>query len=353
MSSRNALIRDLNIIQNKYMKFQRIIFLLPLLCTPLAYAQLPQEETVSTPDQWELTLDVIKSKAQSLMLENNGLQDQYHQLISQLQELEQAIYDQQYKNNQLEYFIKDRHGRSDQQMQLDELTQVLKAKKLKAQLIEEDLDNLKEKQAKLNANIQQLKYMISDLELREQAQRQKAQQEALKVQAAAKIDQLAPWRQQLEDENKQEVLLQNQLNTLKTGDKTQQLNVDAIFEENKQLAARLDFLRLQKMHHLTSSPKEEQSSINAKRYIELKMRKEELVADINAYELRLDQLRGTSILSLSWPVQKKRLVHDMVRLDNRNNQMKENIKVLQEDIEVLRDEVSRLERRLNFARGNT
>jgi len=333
------------------MKMRAFLIILPVLCGPLAFAQLPQEETVSAPDQWELTLDVIKSKAQSLMLENNGLQDQYHQLISQLQELEQAIYDQQYKNNQLTHFIQDRHGRSDQQMQLDEVTQVLKAKKLKAQLIKEDLDNLKEKQAKLNANIQQLKYMISDLELRAQAQQQKVQQETLKAQAAVKIDQLDPWRQQLEDENKQEVLLQNQLSALKTGSKTQQLNVDAIFEENKQLVARLDFLRLQKVHHLSNSSKEEQSSVNAKRYIELRMRKEELVADINAYELRLDQLRGSSVLNLSWPVQKKRLVHDMVRLDNRNNQMKENIKVLQEDIEILKDEVSRLERRLNFAQG--
>lgn len=326
------------------------LIILPLLCASMAFAQMPEEETVSSPDQWQLTLDVIKSKAQSLMVENNGLEDQYHQLISQLQQLEQAIIDQQYKNDQIERFVKDRHGRSDQQMQLDELTQVLRAKKLKSQLIEEDLDNLKEKQAKLTANIQQLKYTISDLELRAQAQQQKAHQELEQQQAAAKIDQLAPWRQQLEDENKQEAQLQNQLNTLKTGDKTQQLNVDAVLEENRQLTARLDFLRLQKMHHLTSSPKEEQASTNARRYIELKMRKEELVADINAYELRLDQLRGPS-MDLPWPVQKKRLVHEMVRLDSRNNQMKENIKVLQEDIEVLRDEVSRLERRLSFAQG--
>jgi len=332
------------------MRLRRIIFLLPLLCTPPAFAQMPQEEeSVSAPEQWQLTLDVIKSKAQSLEIENNGLEGEYHQLISEVQKLEQAIYDQQSKNDQIESYIKDRHGRSDQQMHLDELTQVLHVKQLKLNLIKDQMSNLKEKQAGLDSKIQQLKYTISDLELRAQAQEQKA-----KIQQKQEVpttDQLAPWHQQLEDEAKQEVLLTDELNALKTGGKTQQLNAAAIEEENRQLSAQLDFLRLQKLHHLTNSPKEQQATANAKRYEELKMRKEELVADINAYELRLDQLRESSVMSLSWPLQKKRLVHEMVQMDNRNNQMKEKIKDVREDIDILRDEVARLERRLNFAQG--
>ena len=54
------------------------------------------------PEQWQLTLDVIKSKAQSLMVENNGLQMQYRQLIGEVQKLQQSIDDQQYKNTQMD-----------------------------------------------------------------------------------------------------------------------------------------------------------------------------------------------------------------------------------------------------------
>ena len=54
---------------------------------------------------------------------------------------------------------------------------------------------------------------------------------------------------------------------------------------------------------------------------------------------------------LSWPARKKKLVHEMVLADSRNNQMRDGIKVLREDIDVLRDQVSRLERRINFVQG--
>ena len=80
------------------------------------------------PEQWQLTLDVIKSKAQNLMVENNGLQVEYRQLIGQVQELQQAIADQQYKNEQKSRFLKERRGQTDQQVRIEELTQSIKAK---------------------------------------------------------------------------------------------------------------------------------------------------------------------------------------------------------------------------------
>jgi polyhydroxyalkanoate synthesis regulator phasin len=57
------------------------------------------------------------------------------------------------------------------------------------------------------------------------------------------------------------------------------------------------------------------------------------------------------LAALSWAVKKKKLVHDMVQTDARNKQMQGNVKVLREDIDVLRDQVARLERRLDFAQG--
>jgi uncharacterized small protein (DUF1192 family) len=47
------------------------------------------------------------------------------------------------------------------------------------------------------------------------------------------------------------------------------------------------------------------------------------------------------------------LVHTLVLTDARNNQMRSKIKVLQEDIGILRDEVARLERRMDFVKGQS
>ncbi len=45
------------------------------------------------------------------------------------------------------------------------------------------------------------------------------------------------------------------------------------------------------------------------------------------------------------------MIHEMVQTDARNNQMRDKIKVLREDIDVLRDQVAKLERRVNFVQG--
>jgi hypothetical protein len=65
----------------------------------------------------------------------------------------------------------------------------------------------------------------------------------------------------------------------------------------------------------------------------------------------MDQLRQSYLTALSWPLEKKKMVHDMVRIDARNNKMQGQIKALHEDIDVLKDQVAKLERQLNFAKG--
>ncbi len=83
--------------------------------------------------------------------------------------------------------------------------------------------------------------------------------------------------------------------SLKTGDKTQNLNVDAVNEQNKQLEARLDILRLQKLRHNKESSGRGHGQTNARKYEQLKKRKDQLEANINAYELRLDELRESFV----------------------------------------------------------
>jgi chromosome segregation ATPase len=332
------------------MRLRPFILILPFLCWAFdVKAQVPQELS-SMPEQWQLTLDVIKSKAQTLVIENNGLQVEYRQLMAQVQKLRQSVYEQQASNDQMDRFLKDRHGRTDQQVRIDELTQGIKIKNQEARTFDEQVGNLQRKQSDLAHKIQLLKYTISDVELHQQAQKQQAQISQETVQTPVD-DQLTQWRQQLEDENKQEVLLENELGALKTGDKTQNLNVDAIDEENKQLEARLNLLQLQKLQHDKKSSDVQLADASRRMYYKIKGRKDLLEANITAYETRMDQLREYSLMALSWPLKKKKMIHEMVQTDARNNQMRDKIKVLQEDIGLLRDQVAKLERRVDFAQG--
>lgn len=333
----------------KAMRLRPFIIILPLLWWGFdVRAQAPEQ--MPAPAQWQLTLDGIKSKAQSLIIENNGLQLEYQQLTGQVQNLQQSISQQQYKNEQINRFLKERHGQTDQQMRTEELTQGIKRKSQEARSSEEQLENLNRKQSGLDRKIKLLQYSISDMELHQQEEKQEDKPSQNTV-ILPVDDQLSQLRKQLEDESTQEVLLENELGALKTGDKTQNLNVDAINSENKQLEAHLDILRLQKLQHEEKSSDTQLSQANARMYEKLKRRKEQLEASIYAYESRMDELKQSSLMALSWPLKKKKLVHEMVQVDGRNNQMRDKIKGLREDIDILRDQVAKLERRVDFVQG--
>jgi len=334
------------------MKLYRCIVILPLLWWGgVAGAQFSQEPS-SMPEQWQLTLDVIKAKAQTLVVKNNGLQDEHRRLIGQLQEVQQAISDQQNKNEEMDRLLNQRHGRTDQQARIDELKQSISAKKQAERVDEGQLELIKKKQDDLNNKIKRLQDTISDIESHQQPEKQK-DQAAQNTAPASNDDPLAQWRKQLEDENRQEVLLEDQLGSLKTGGQASNLNVDAIEGENKQLEAHLDNLRLQKLRHLKRTSGGALGTANARKYEQLKKRKDQLEADINAYEYHLDELRESSLMALSWPLKKKKMIHEMVQTDARNNQIRAKVKVLKEDIGVLRDQVAKLERRVDFAKGKS
>ncbi len=144
------------------------------------------------PEQWQLTLDVIKSKVQTLVIENNRLQAQYRKLTDQAQKLQQSIDDQQNKNEQMDFFLKKRHGATDQQVRIEELTKMIKTKSQETRTFDKQLKNL---QRKKPARIRKIEPQDDD--------------------------QLAQLRKQLDYESTQEVLLENELAALKTAAKTQ------------------------------------------------------------------------------------------------------------------------------------
>lgn len=286
-------------------------------------AQVP-EEVSPVPEQWQLTLDVIKSKAKTLLVENNGLQVEYRKLIEQVQKLQRLIDEEQRKNEGIDRFLKERHGRTDQQARIEELTKIIKTKRQEAGIVDDQLAKLKRRQANLGRlTLQNSIQPIGD-------------------------DQLSQWRKQLEEENRQEVLLENKLRGLKAGGEMQNPDGDAITQQNKQLEARLDALRLQKLQGIKNVSDAAMGQAKARRYAQLTKRKDQIVEKINAYALHLDELSEFSMTALSWQEKKKKLIHEMVQTDFRNNQIRDKIKALREDIDVLRNQVAKLERRVNF-----
>jgi hypothetical protein len=231
------------------MRLSLFIITLPLLCGQVdAKAQVP-EELSSMPEQWQLTLDVIKSKAQTLLVENNGLQAEYRQLVGQAQKLQGSINGQQISNEKLQRSLEERHGRTDQQLRIEELTQGIKIKTQQARDIEQQWQDLKRKQLLLD--------------------RKAALPPVIEGNARSRTeDQLPQLRKQLEAESTQEVLLENELNALRSG-------------------------------HL--------SPANTAVYDDLKTKKQQLESDIYAYELRLDDLRRSYLAGTSWPSRKKAL----------------------------------------------
>lgn len=334
------------------MSLRKFIIILPFLCGAIdARAQVPEAPS-SVPQQWQLTLDGIKAKAQGLMVENSGLKVEYRQLTAQVQRLQQSIEDQQYKNDQMDRLLKERHGRTDQQVRIEELKQGIKTKKQGVRILEEHLGSLQKKQSGLDRKIQLLNDKVSGMDLHPQPAREKVQ--PVENAAGPQVDdQLSELRKQLEDENKQEVLLGNELEALKSGNKMQNVNGDDIEAQNKQLEAHLDILRLRKLQHEKKSSDLQLAQANEHMYENLKLRKEQLEANINAYETRLDELRESSLMALSWPLKKKKLVHELVQTDARNNQVRNKIKDLHEDIDVLKDQVARLERRVDFVQDKS
>ena len=298
------------------MIFNKYIIILFFLCWAFD-VKAQESQQMPLPEQWQLTVEGIKSQAHLLMVENNGLQDEHQQLTEQVEKLQQSINERQDKNDQLAQLLKERHGRTDQQLRIEELTKMVKTKRQEARILEEKWMSLRKSQRT----------------------------------GSLRVDDLNEWRKQLEDESKHEVKLENELTDLKTADKTQNINKKALEIENKKLEARLSVLQLKKLRHMKGYSDKQLAQDNVLMYDQLKKRKDQLEANISVYESRMDDLRESSVMALSWTLQRKKLIHDLVQTDTRNNKIRDKIKVLREDIDVLRDQVAKLERRANAVKG--
>ncbi|MEI7998183.1 MAG: hypothetical protein WCH62_01575 [Candidatus Omnitrophota bacterium] len=317
--------------------------LLLTLCPTFVYAQIEAtergyvgmpaqgtvtEEPVMSVPEWQLTIDVIRAKAQSLMEENAKLIAEQSSLEAEYKKLQEQIRDWELKNETLRQLLKERRGRTDQQLHIDDLTRQVSMKKGEINNTQEKMFKLQKEVAKVSSrNSKELK----QIHLEQQLQKNELGEDHLK--------------EKLQKNKAREKELEQQLDLLKRGQAAGQFNKDSQLSQTQAEQLRKEKEDLQNLINVDNN------QAKGERYHQLSLKKRQLEAKIKDFEVQLNQLKAQNSLGLSGNKKKKQLLHQMVQMDNRNNQMRQRITNLREDVVVLREQVSRFERKVNFVKN--
>lgn len=315
-----------------------LLYFCLILCKApvLLYAQ---EEYAGggTQEQWQLTFDTIRTKVNGLLVRNNQLSAEYRQLQDALTKTQAAIVEQDDKNASMRQFLKERHGRTDQQVRLEELAAQLKLAKTQLAVRQGQALELKDKLAQANKTVDLKKTRVADLELRQNMPAVTAAVVA-PTSGDAELDGL---RKELEDQKAEEVHLEDQLSAMMT---------QAEHPEMVLLKEKLDFLQRQKDELLKGAPVEQArksaSEIDRKMYFAAIEQKAKLESKIHRFENQINMLKNASGVSVSWAAQKKKLIHDVVQMDAHNAQLREKINNLRQDIALLKEQVDTLQKQV-------
>ena len=328
---------------------QRILFVFIisfLFGQSLLWAQMPGEPIPNSPE-WQLTLDVVKAKAQKLIQRNASLMAQHGALTDEYNKIQEQIRDVRLKNDALREFLKERHGQSDQQLHIEDLNNQIKAKRGQVQKQKQELLKVQKQaeEVKHKLDLKKLKTSEKDLERREQSLKANAER-LLQQQAvvAQKDRELITLKEKLQKEKDVEDSLEKQLADLKAAQLPPPDPVNAA--ELRSLQMQLQMLA-QKKEDLQKKNNVDNSQVKDQRYEQLFSKKQELESKIKEYEEQLNQLRNPNTFAFAGG-QTKQVLHQMIEIDKRNTQLRQRIKDLREDISVLKDQVNRLERKVKF-----
>ena len=282
-----------------------------LCCAHPAWADAPEPAAGS--GAWILTLETIKAKAKDLMARNTALSAEYNTLAQDINNLNAAVDAQNTKNMAITSFLKDRHGRTDQQVRIEELEAQIKEQKTRLNDRQREYDGLKGEAASLERKVKLKQVRVTDWELR-----QGQQPSVVAPQVPSADAELDGLHQQLEAEKTKEVYLEDELARM-TGGRARPVGpvVQAAAPNN---AAR------------------EQ---DRERIMQVLRKKDELEAKIRDHERSLKAAQGIS----RGNIEKKKIIHDIVQADARNQGLREGIARLREDVALLRDQIGKLERR--------
>jgi chromosome segregation ATPase len=316
----------------------------------LGYAQMSSDPTPNTPE-WQLTLDVIKSKTRSLIDRNAILMNDHDTLVASIQRVQIDQRDWKLKNEALRQLLKQSRGKSEQQRQIDALNGQIKAKENNIKSLQRTLTDIQRDADEESHKIQLRKLKAAEIELH-------IKLEASQARAIDKIDQRSAienddeydqLRQKLQDERSEEDDLKAQLEEVKRASAAPPAATPDVDEgQIKALEATLESLGKQK-EDLQNRLNVDNSGANTQRYLQLMTKKKELEEKVKSFETQLNQLKEPATFGLLDSKQKKQIIRQMAQIDTRNVQLRQKISDLKQDVILLRDQVSRLERKTQRA----
>ncbi len=300
------------------------------------------EGTVSGGAEWQLTFDVVKSKVEGFLEDNNKLSAEQASLRAQLDKLDRSIDAQGRKNDESKAFLKERGGKTDQQILVEELSAKLKAKNLKLAEAQKEADALRAEAAQLHRKIELKKLKISDWELRQNmAAAVKPPVEDL----SSGDKELDGLRKELEAHKGKEAELEGQINSANDLRTESVAKEEAAAAEIRELEKKLEDLEGQRSELSRKMPKGDPNASKRSRYLAMAERKSKLEGKIRASEEHIDSLKDAASMG-AWGLQRRQMVHDIVVADAKNVQMRHKIIGLREDIALLKDKIVILEKQV-------
>lgn len=282
--------------------------------------------------QWQNSVDAIRGQVDVLIRQNDELTRQYNQDKVQEKDLIKLIEEQRQKIDALNAFLKQRAGKSDQDLRLDVLNDQLNLKRL---LLNKTLLDYKTEHAKaeqVEKQLQEKRLKVSEYELHQ------GENAAKQAMPAAEDPELVALRKDLAAQTQAEAALMQQTNG--SGYSGSSAEID-------QLRNKLTALQSQK-EALSGKPLATAPADKSKYYL-MHAKKEELEVKIRAFEKRIEVLKSSSSLDSSWSAGRKEMVHAIVQGDARNKKLVNEIKELKENITLLKTQIGVLEKRVLFS----
>lgn len=311
------------------------LFSMDVQAQEMAPAVRQGTRTVGALEQWQSGVDAIRSQMEVLIRQNDQLTRTYDQDKVQEAHLLKMIDEQRKKVDALNDFLKQRAGKTDQQLHMDALSDQLSIKRLQLNKV---LLDYKTKHAQVE-NVQQ---RLEDKRRRVSAYELEQGDGASKKTKDIKVDPaLEQLRKDLEKQKASEGRLISQMDPSKmTGN-----SYDLGPLQDKLIALQNQKAALLRKPLVSASPDKD-------KFYLMQAKKEELEVKIRSFERRIDVLKSSSEFSGSWSASRKQMVRDIVLGDTRNKRLANAIKDLREDIILLRTQIGVLEKRVLFSTNN-
>lgn len=295
--------------------------------------------------EWQLTLDVIKNKTMVLMEQNAKLIEEHNSLVKAYKKAQMDKRDLELQNESMRQFLRDRHGRSEQQMRMEEVSGQIRTKEDNVRQLQKGLSDLQKDTFETERRLKLRKLKASEIELHVKIEA--SQEKAINVidqrVALENDDDYNKLKAKLAQERAQEDDLQKQVDALK------QQSLQPLVIPSAQEDADIKSLeqKIADLHKQKEDLQNRTNSDNNQRYLQLMDKKKELESKIKEFEAQLNQLKEPATFGFLDPRQKKQIIRQMAQIDSRNIQLRQKIADLKEDVTLLREQVGRLERRAN------